>query len=177
MPEKKVVEVPEKKGFVPSSKISEDEFRNLPRINVSLLKTKSRKSNSIFYHLIVPVHPVWLKLDFNIGADRFNRIIFSLRDVLEITDSRGNQKNEFNLSVPYRFIQGTSSSGQYYSIELIWKNHLTDTVFFKTADQINLLKDLQASGVLKIDWLDRPVSDEVNSLVEHSASTFAPGEE
>lgn len=148
----KKVDQTEEKGFVKLQDIDKDLFKKLPDLKV-LLKDQKTKSGFDRCFIEFRFHDL-LKLTLPISLNRFNLLRIKLE--LPLKDSRGREKMDYIIPVKYRFVKGNTEYGEYKSVEIIFKQFVYETYFFQEYDQLEILKSLEESGQLKINWYVRP---------------------
>ncbi len=150
------------KLFVKASDMKETEFKNLPKLVALLQKTKS-KNGFTRCVLIIEVDKIHLVLSIQISEARYNFLRLKLER--EIVDKNGREIYEFPFLVPYRFIKGMNSNGEYKSIELIMGQYLYETYFFNDFNELGTLEILEESKKLDISWYVRPDKVDVTQTV------------
>lgn len=152
------------KVFVKASELTEEQFRSLPKIKAILRKTKSKKGFTRC-SLVIEIDKIHLVCSIQLSEARYNFLRLKLGR--EIFDKNNYEVYEFPFLVPYRFIKGTNSNGEYKSIELIMGQHLYETYFFNDFNELGILEILEEQKILNIDWYTRPdkvdVTETLNS--------------
>jgi hypothetical protein len=148
--------------FVKLGELNPDIVSKIKKYPVKFVKTFA-KSGREQVSILVNIHDKYLKqLNLRDGgpknfltAEFFNLI--SLEVNLELTDKKGRDLTEWNRNVPVRFVKGsyTNLEGEYRSVEVIFKKGLYITHFLNY-DQTRLLENLEAKGLVSIEWETRP---------------------
>ncbi len=88
-------------------------------------------------------------------ADIFNELLLNIKAPIE--DERGYTNRLWRYNIKARFVKGlyTNQNGEYYSLELLFKEGVYFTHFFDT-HQTNILKSLIKNNELKAVIFERP---------------------
>jgi len=149
--------------FLSSKEITAKDFAELPEIKVGLIH-QITKNNFDMCSIMIPLHDM-LNVKLPIKMVRFN--VLRLKMGLPLKDNSGRERLEYHVSCKYRYIKGENSVGEYWSVELIFKQFLYQTYFFQSSDEKTILEDLQTSGELKIDWFVRPDKVDVSETINY----------
>jgi len=160
----KVANDPKNLIFVKASDFTESMFKTLPRIKAVLKKTISKKGYTRC-SLDIEIDKTFLSVSIQLTEVRFNYL--RLKMGLETFDKSGREIYEYPFLVPFRFIKGQNSLGEYKSVEVILGQKLSETYFFNDSNEVGTLDILEADKRLKITWEARPdkldVTDTLNS--------------
>ncbi|MBI9008440.1 MAG: hypothetical protein JEZ05_00285 [Tenericutes bacterium] len=148
--------------FVKASNMSEKNFLALPKLNALLQKTKS-KTGYTRCNLIVEVEKTHLVLTIQLTEARYNFLRLKLNR--EVIDKNGREVFDFPFLVPFRFIKGMNSNGEYKSIELILGQFLYETYFFNDFNELGILEILEDTKKLYIDWYVRPDKVDITQTI------------
>jgi len=169
MEEKKAVEAKTRKplfndSFVRVSELTEEMFKDLPRTRCTLKKSISKKGFTRC-SLEIEIHKTFMVVSIQLSEIRFNFLRLKLG--LDIFDRNGREIYEYSFMVPYRFVKGLNSNGEYKSIEIILGQNLSEIYFFNNRNETGTLDILEGKNDLKIKWFERPdkidVSETLNS--------------
>ncbi|XFA98150.1 hypothetical protein ACAG96_04525 [Candidatus Izemoplasma sp. B36] len=148
--------------FVKASEMTEKQFKALPRLRATLQKTKSKKGFTRCV-LIVEIERTHLVISIQLSEARYNYLRLKLGR--EIFDKNNREIYDYPFLVPYRFIKGMNSNGEYKSIELIMGRLMYETYFFNDFNELGILEILEENENLKIDWYVRPDKVDVTQTV------------
>ena len=148
--------------FVKASDMSQNQFKNLSRVKALLKKTISKKGYKQC-SLEIEIDKTFLSISVQISDARYNFLRLKLER--DIFDSNKREIFEYPFLVPYRFIKGMNSNGEYKSIELILGQFMSETYFFNDFNELGTLEILEEKKILDIDWVVRPDKVDVTATV------------
>lgn len=170
--EVKVV-TPEAKPFVKLSDLSKENITQPEFMVIDAKMIKQITKTGFRTRIQLAVDPQFLTFDLQPGGtfvtlDRFNLILLKLS--LSTVDKKNRPVTAWNLRVPVRFVKGKYSDGnEYYSLEVVFKQYLYDTHFF-SSDQVRILQELEAHGIFKPYWVERP--DAIEKITDFTEAQF-----
>lgn len=139
--------------FVKASDMSEELFRSLPKMKATL-KKKMTKSGYPRCSLDIEIEKTFLNVTIQLSEARYNFLRLKLNNT--VFDKQGRELLEFAYMVPYRFIKGQNSNGEYKSLEIIMGHYLYETYFFNDSNELGTLNILEDTKKLNIQWYERP---------------------
>ena len=152
----------ELKPFVALKDLTAEDVKNFKKLPFTF-KVDTTKRGMVIKTISFELTKTYLKSvnvipgrEKRLSPDRFDLIVFSID--LPLNDPYGRPMTEWHRNVPVRFVKGKfKNGGEYYSLEIIYKQYMYDTHFFNSSsDQLRLLQMLEEKGLLKIDWIERP---------------------
>jgi hypothetical protein len=146
--------------FVKLSDLTKEMFESLPKMMVRLECRVAKKSGYRTYQLTFSLHDQLLNnVRIVLKEDDYN--LMRMRLGLPLVDERNKERMSYNLKARYRFVKGMNEIKEYYSIEIILAKGVYKLYYFNDYYQLEILKGLEESKEITINWYDRP--DKVSS--------------
>lgn len=161
------------KPFIKLSDLTKEDLRTSDFMIVDAKMIKQQTKTGFRCRIQLAVDSQFLTFDLLPGGtfitvDRFNLIMLKLG--VSFVDKKNRPQTSWNLRVPVRFVKGKYSDGnEYMSLEVIFKQYLYDVHFF-SSDQVRILQELDAQGIFKPNWIERP--DAIEKLVDFTEAEF-----